>query len=93
MAISDLAIITGWAGKLRDYARREWNGLLRDYYLQRWEVWAKQNAPETLGNRQIDETRADFALLRGGDYAVEPLGNPVGVAHRIFAKYREELMK
>ncbi len=86
-------IITGWAGKLRDYARREWNGLLRDYYLQRWEVWAKQNAPETLGNRQIDEKKADFALLRGGDYAVEPIGNSIEVARRIFAKYREELLK
>ena len=86
-------IITAWGGKLRDYARREWNGLLRDYYLQRWEVWAKQNAPEAMGNRQIDEQKPDFAMLRGGNYAIEPVGNPVEVSRRIFFKYREELMK
>ena len=86
-------IVTAWAGKLRDYARREWNGLLRDYYLQRWEVWAKHNAPEALGDRHVDEKRADFATLRGVHYAVEPVGDPVQVARRILAKYRGELMK
>jgi alpha-N-acetylglucosaminidase len=86
-------IITAWGGKLHDYARREWNGLLRDYYLQRWEVWAKHNAPEALGNRYVDEKRADFAALHEGDYAVEPVGNPVEVARRIFTKYRAELVK
>jgi len=86
-------IITAWGGKLRDYARREWNGLLRDYYLQRWEVWAKQNTPEALGNRWVDEKRSDFVTLRGGDYATEPVGDPVVVARRIFAKYRGELLE
>ena len=86
-------IITAWAGKLRDYARREWNGLLRDYYLQRWEVWAKQNAPAALANQPVDENRAEFALLPGGNYAVEPVGNPIEVARRIFAKYRAELIQ
>ena len=86
-------IITAWGGGLRDYARREWNGLLRDYYLQRWEVWAKQNAPEALGDYKVDENQADFATLTGGDYAAEPVGDPIKVARRIFAKYRGELMK
>ena len=86
-------IITAWGGKLRDYARREWNGLLRDYYLQRWEIWAKHNAPEALGDCQVDEKRADFTALHDGNYAVEPVGNPVEVARRIFNKYREELVK
>jgi alpha-N-acetylglucosaminidase len=86
-------ILTAWAGGLRDYARREWNGLLRDYYLQRWEVWAMQNAPAALENRPVDEKRADFVLLRDGDYAVEPGGNPIEVARRIFTKYRAELIK
>jgi alpha-N-acetylglucosaminidase len=86
-------IITAWGGNLRDYARREWNGLLRDYYLQRWEVWAKQNTPEALGNRWVDEKRSDFVTMRGGDYATEPVGDPVVVARRIFAKYRGELLE
>jgi len=86
-------IITAWGGKLRDYARREWNGLLRDYYLPRWEIWAEQNAPEALDNRRVDGQKTDFAMRRDGNYAVVPAGNAVEVSRRIFAKYREELMK
>jgi hypothetical protein len=41
----------------------------------------------------VDEKRADFVLLRDGDYAVEPGGNPIEVARRIFTKYRAELIK
>jgi len=84
-------IVTAWGGNLRDYARREWNGLLRDYYLPRWEIWARHNAPEALGDARVDEGGPDFALLKGGDYAVDATGDPVATARRIFAKYRGAL--
>jgi alpha-N-acetylglucosaminidase len=93
-------ILTSWhvpGGQLTDYASRQWNGLLRDYYLPRWEKWigfateslergtpfpestylAWVNAACTRWNDAHDATR----------YAMEPEGDAVACAHRLFAKY------
>jgi alpha-N-acetylglucosaminidase len=84
-------IITAWGGGLRDYAHREWNGLLRDYYLPRWQAWAGKVAPGALeGPLPAQE---DFVNAKGGGYAIEPNGKPVETAQRIFAKYRDAMLK
>jgi alpha-N-acetylglucosaminidase len=88
-------IITRWhyGDGLSDYARREWNGLLRDYYLPRWEAFAAKNAPEALDGRNPVALKTQFHERLGGDYALKPVGDPVEVSRRLYAKYRDEFMK
>jgi alpha-N-acetylglucosaminidase len=84
-------LITAWGGGLRDYAHREWNGLLRDYYLPRWRAWAAKNAPGAIAGPLPAQN--EFLNTKGNGYAIEPTGKPVETAQRIFAKYRDEMLK
>jgi alpha-N-acetylglucosaminidase len=86
-------IVTAWGAGLRDYARREWNGLLRDYYLPRWWFWAQKYAPDAVKGETAPGPKDDFTAAKNAGYAVEPSGDPVGTAQRLFQKYRAEMIR
>jgi alpha-N-acetylglucosaminidase len=85
-------IITVWGGRLNDYAHREWNGLLRDYYYPRWWRWARTHVPAAVAGQTDPGPAGDFTRLRAGDYATEPVGDPLDTAREILRTYRTEIM-
>jgi alpha-N-acetylglucosaminidase len=92
-------ILTAWhepGGELTDYASRQWNGLLRTYYLPRWEKWIElagqsleQGAPfpEPEYIAWVNDACARWIHARGENYPVQPVGDPVATAERLFRKY------
>jgi hypothetical protein len=86
-------IITEWGAGLRDYAHREWNGLVRDYYYPRWWRWAKKCAPDAVNGQSDPGPQGDFVKLTNSNYSLQPVGDPVEVAKRLFGKYRSQMGK
>ena len=101
-------IITLWGTKCTEgqnddlnlYAYKQWQGMFREYYLPRWqEFFARLN-------RSLDERkgfdRAPFAAdmcaweqqwSRGHErYPVTVQGDPLGVARRMLARYRRDVV-
>jgi alpha-N-acetylglucosaminidase len=94
-------IITCWhqaSNGLRDYASRQWNGLLRTYYLPRWEKFieiaaqsVEQNIafPEQPFATWAKDAATRWVQARGEVYLLEPQEDSVGMAERLFHKYRK----
>lgn len=91
-------LITVWGGEtnanyggLHDYSNREWSGLLKDYYYPRWEKYfeclnSNQSAPDWFKQYEEPWTRAFDT-----QYSAEAVGNSIGVAKEVFAKYFTEI--
>jgi len=93
-------ILTAWhvpGGQLNDYASRQWNGLMRDYYLPRWEKWVDLATeslehgtpfPESDYVAWVNTTCAQWIRAHdSGRYAVQPQGDSLALARRLFTKY------
>ena len=90
--------ITLWAsseGQLHDYARKQWSGLLNGFYLKRWETFLQRLDEALAQGKAFDEGRCTSDLRHWGgqwthqtdEHPVEPTGDAVAVARRLWAKY------
>jgi len=97
-------ILTTWqkpGDGLTDYAHREWSGLLTSYYLPRWEEFTKRLEKSLTANQPMDagaygkwrvEFEGKWVKDSGASFLSAPQGDPVQTAHRLFLKYRPELL-
>jgi len=81
---------------LRDYAYKLWAGLVRDFYYMRWRLFVAE-----LGDALANRTPFDYAVfeakvevaeyawcLENKTYTATPLGDAVGLAAQMLAKYK-----
>jgi hypothetical protein len=91
-------ILTLWGEgpQIDDYARKLWSGMVTGYYLKRWE-WYLDTVGESLAEgKPFDSAGFDQALRQwmvewsnGQEtYPVEPRGDSVAVARRLWKKYQ-----
>lgn len=97
-------IITTWhkaGGGLTDYSNRQWNGLMRTYYLPRWMEFINRLDSSLTQNKPYDTTK--FAVWctafekkwvdsPSSGYLEKESNHAVEFAHRLFLKYRKELL-
>jgi alpha-N-acetylglucosaminidase len=95
-------LITLWGdanSPLHEYSNRQWNGLLNDFYKARWKIFftavtdslesGKNFDPAAFG-KYISNWEWDWVNKRS-DYPVEPAGNAVDEALRIYNLYHDEM--
>ncbi len=92
-------VLTAWGdGKIiRDYARKEWSGMCNGFYRHRWEWYLREVGAALEEERAFDSAAFHQQLwqweLDWADgtetYSVEPQGDSVAVAKKLWAKYGE----
>ena len=97
-------LITLWGDKdcpLNEYACRQWSGLLNDFYKPRWErYFAKAISSMETGKeldmnaftKEIKDWEWKWVNTRK-DYPVNPRGNSVEEAKKLYQKYRPQVSK
>jgi alpha-N-acetylglucosaminidase len=97
-------IVTTWhkaGGGLDDYSNRQWNGLIRSYYMPRWKEFIDRLNDSLLKKKPIDEKAFagwcnDFEQKwvdnPSSGYATKEKGDALKQAHRLFEKYKTEMM-
>jgi alpha-N-acetylglucosaminidase len=93
-------LITLWGDKnspLHEYANRQWSGLLTDFYMTRWQQFfemcqrslSSHTDPDLKTfNRQMADW--EWNWVNGHkDFPVQPTGNSVESAQRLYEKYRK----
>ena len=97
-------LITLWGDKdcpLNEYACRQWSGLLNDFYKPRWErYFAKAISSMEAGKeldmnaftKEIKDWEWKWVNTRK-DYPVNPRGNSVEEAKKLYQKYRPQVSK
>ena len=95
-------LITLWGdanSPLHEYSNRQWNGLLNDFYKSRWKIFFNAVADSLENGKNFDQAAFgkyisswewDWVNKRS-DYPVEPIGNPVDEALRIYRIYHDEM--
>jgi alpha-N-acetylglucosaminidase len=95
-------LITLWGdanSPLHEYSNRQWSGLLNDFYKSRWKIFFNAVADSLANGKYFDPAAFgkyisnwewDWVNKRS-DYPVEPAGNPVDEALRIYSIYHEEM--
>jgi alpha-N-acetylglucosaminidase len=92
-------LITLWGPKdsgLNEYSQRQWSGMVRGFYLPRWELLLRRLEESVASGTPLDEGRfeADLRTWEEGwthgseSYPTSPRGEAVGVARRLWEKYR-----
>jgi len=79
-----------------DYARRQWSGMIEGYYRPRWERFLRELVQSLEQEKPFDEKNFQAALrpwmadwTDGREcYPVEPRGNSVDVAGRLWSNYK-----
>ena len=92
-------LITLWGDKnspLHEYANRQWSGLLNDFYKVRWERYfaflkGAGRAPDFGGFEKAIRDWEWSWVRAHKDYAVEPKGDAVTVAKKMYERYRKEM--
>lgn len=95
-------LITLWGdanSPLHEYSCRQWSGLLNDFYKTRWQIFFKMTAdsmhsekvfdPDAFG-KYISQWEWEWVNKRQ-DYPLEPTGNSIDQAVRLYAKYNNEI--
>jgi alpha-N-acetylglucosaminidase len=92
-------IITLWGGAtspLHEYANRQWSGMMNDFYGARWAQFfamltkaLQQNAQPDLAGFEKEIQQWEWQWVNSSRaYPVQPVGNSVIVAKKIYSKYR-----
>ena len=90
--------ITLWGpdGQIMDYAAKQWSGLIQDYYAPRWRMFF-QTLEDKVGGDVFNEKkfRREFVERLGRPftldrkvYPVDPVGDSVEVALKLYKKWR-----
>jgi alpha-N-acetylglucosaminidase len=97
-------LITLWGdanSPLHEYSCRQWSGLLTDFYEARWQQFfriiqealdAGQQPQLSDFDQKIKEWEWSWVNARK-DFPVNPSGNTISVAEKLYAKYRKEMNK
>lgn len=94
-------VLTLWGEgpAIDDYARKQWSGMMAGYYRPRWERLFRELERCLQQGKPFDEKAfhqalrpwmADWSSARE-NYAVEPQGDAVAVAKKLWAKYEQQL--
>ena len=88
--------VTLWGpdGQIMDYAAKQWSGLVQDYYLPRWSLFFQRLLTgghpfdeRAFRREAVEKIGRPFTLERKA-YPVEPVGDSVEVALKLYKKWR-----
>lgn len=96
-------LITLWGdadSPLYEYSCRQWSGLLNDFYKVRWQKFFAGVEKSMTSGSEMDVAAFDKEIARWEwqwvneqkDFAVQPTGNSVSEAQRLYKKYRSQLI-
>jgi alpha-N-acetylglucosaminidase len=95
-------LITLWGGannRLHEYACRQWSGLFSDFYKPRWQQFFAEITEALKSGKEMDvkafqpkiaEWEWKWVNARK-DYPLNPKGNSVEMAKKLYTKYRKQL--
>ena len=97
-------LITLWGDKdcpLNEYACRQWSGLLNDFYKPRWERYFTKAISSMEAGKELDMNSFTKEIKdwewkwvnTRKDYPVNPKGNSVEEAKKLYQKYRSQVSK
>lgn len=95
-------LITLWGDKespLHEYSNRQWAGLIKGFYKPRWEMFFadidRSLADDSAFDNKAFEKKVkdwEWAWVNNHDkYSDQAIGDPVGVAKKIFEKYKRNI--
>jgi alpha-N-acetylglucosaminidase len=95
-------LITLWGdadSPLHEYSCRQWSGLLNDFYKVRWQKFFTETGKAMASGKEMDVAAFDKEIAwwewqwvnEQKDFAVQPSGNSVQEAQRLYKKYRSQL--
>jgi alpha-N-acetylglucosaminidase len=100
MNARDLITLWGDANSpLHEYSNRQWSGLLNDFYKPRWQQFFTL-LQQSLRTHTIPDLKHFEETIRQWEwkwvntrkaFPVEPIGNSVQVAQRMYKKYKKEM--
>jgi alpha-N-acetylglucosaminidase len=96
-------LITLWGGannRLHEYACRQWSGLLSDFYKPRWQQFFAETAKALNVGKEMDVKAFQYKIAEWewkwvnthSDYPVNPKGNSIEIAKRLYNKYKSQLI-
>jgi alpha-N-acetylglucosaminidase len=91
-------LLTTWGDKdcrIHDYACRQWSGMMNGFYKPRWENFFSQMSADMKVGRKFDQKAFDEEskdwewnwIHQNEIYPVEPEGNAVETAMKMYQKY------